>query len=75
MKDNLIVISERKSSRDTGQWIASYCWDAFLTVRLDQKTRGPIYLALFPANLRMTISRLQRRRNRYAKMYSIRWSV
>lgn len=42
MKDNLIIISERKSSRDTGQWIASYCWDAFLTVRFgsDDQSAG-----------------------------------
>ncbi|MDD2500383.1 MAG: hypothetical protein PHN92_06145 [Geobacter sp.] len=33
MKDNLIFISERKSSRDTSQWIASYCWNAFITIR------------------------------------------
>lgn len=44
MKDNLIIISERKSSRDTGQWFASYCWDAFLTVRFgseDQRADIP----------------------------------
>lgn len=33
MKDNLIYLSNRKSSTNIADWIASYEWNAFLTVR------------------------------------------
>lgn len=35
MQDKLLFMSERKCSRAYSQWIGSYHWDAFLTVRFD----------------------------------------
>jgi len=68
MKDNLIVISERKSSRDTGQWIASYCWDAFLTVRFgseDQRADIPSSLSCESAEEKIPLAQAARQIHRH----------
>ena len=68
MKDNLIVISERKSSSDTSQWIASYCWDAFLTVRFasdDQRATIPGSLSCESAEEKIPLTQAARQIHRH----------